>query len=75
MTEMTPEAFKHGMNEFLLRCKNPRVNDEDVNVAIFEGAILMCVVLSQVGYKKGAELFIEMCRTVSQSNNPIISQN
>jgi len=75
MTEITPEVFKHSMNELLIRCKNPSARDEDVNVAIFEGAILMCAVLSQVGYKEGAELFIEICRTASQSNSVIISQN
>ena len=75
MIEITPEVFKHGMKELLLRCETPSANEEDVNLAIFEGAMLMCAVLSQVGYKEGSGLFIEMCKTASQSNNAVKSQN
>lgn len=73
MIEITPDVLKQGMNELLIRCKTPSA--EDINLAVFEGVMLMCAVLSQVGYKEGAGLFIEMCKTASQSNNAVISQN
>lgn len=75
MSEITPEVFNHGMGELLSCCKNPSISEEDRNIAIFEGAILMCAVLSQIGYRDGAEFFIEMCRIASHSRDTVIHYN
>ncbi len=75
MPKITPEVFKHGMSELLSRCKDPSTSEEGANVAVFEGAILMCAALSQIGYRDGAEIFIEMCRFVSQTRKAVIHHN
>lgn len=62
-TVITPEVFKHGMNNLLMSCKEPSVSNADIYHAIYEATFLMCATLQQLGYKEGVKIFEELCLT------------
>lgn len=63
ITVITPEVFKHGMNNLLMQCKEPSASNADIYHAIYEGTRLMCATLQQLGYEEGVKIFEELCLT------------
>lgn len=58
---ITPEVFKHNMNNLLIRCKEPSISNAYLFHLIYKGTRLMCATLRQLGYTDGIDLFEELC--------------
>lgn len=60
---ITPEVFKHGMNNLLMCCKEPSISNACLFHSIYKGTRLMCATLRQLGYTEGIDTFEELCMT------------
>lgn len=59
--QITQEIFRKYMHSLLVRCKQPLAGNADIYHAIYEGTLLMCATLRQLGYAEGINLFEELC--------------
>jgi len=75
--QITHEIFRKYMHSLLVRCKQPLVSNADIYNAIYEGTLLMCSTLRQLGYKEGIEIFEKICLTPrpEKSRNLVASLN